>query len=175
MNKLIILIFVLFIFNCKAQDKDVIITDTIVVDTLKFHNLVFKKCPGIMSGIPCLRYLQLINGRVPKRKNIINECDNIIYQMDNQNLILNLNDYKYNPLFKDFIRIDKKGIKSELFLLTNVDSKKKWQLIEGMYVNAKIYIVKMKLTLINKILENNIMINLSSDYADVYLIVNSTD
>ncbi|WP_438966489.1 hypothetical protein [Flavobacterium sp.] len=103
MNKLIILIFVLFIFNCKAQDKDVIITDTIVVDTLKFHNIVFKKCPGIMSGIPCLRYLQLINGSVPKRKNIINECDNIIYQMDNQNLILNLNDYEYNPLFKDFI------------------------------------------------------------------------
>lgn len=176
MNKLITLFFILFIFKCNAQEKDIIITDTIVIDTLKFHNILFKKCPGIMSGIPCLRNLQLINGSVPKRKNIINECNNVIYQIDNQNLILNLNDYKYNSFFNDFIQLDKKEIKkSEFFLLTNIDPQKKWQLIEGIYVNSKMYIVKMKLTIINKILENNIMVNLSSNYAEVYLIVNSTD
>lgn len=40
---------------------DVVITDTIYKDVLKTSHILVENCPGFLSGLPCLRYIQYLD------------------------------------------------------------------------------------------------------------------
>jgi hypothetical protein len=168
-SKLIIVFF--FVSNVIiAQDNyDYRVVDTIFFKEIKAHNISFEKCPGILSGIPCTRYLNFLDEKKPNKWNIESNRRNLFYKfLDDEILILNVKDLNSN-VFKELIT-DKNDVST--FKIRTLNKKGKFYTNEIVFINLKAYKISIKRDLINQLLRNNIMIKTSKVYIDIYLIYN---
>lgn len=169
-----IISFILLIvpFYVIGQNKDFQIIDYVKVDTLKFKNIIYKQCPGILSGVPCHRYLLLANSKKESICKIKKKSSNkVYYEINEEKIILIFDEFKRNPFFKDFINDQITYSNSNFVLLSKVKNRKKFQVIDGFFSNVTFYEIQIKVETLNHLLNKNIMINSVNNYVTVLLII----
>lgn len=168
-TKLFLLLAIFCNIIC-AQEKDFgyKVIDTIHFKELKAYHITFEKCPGIMSGIPCTRYLNYLAKQEPTKCKIKN-YKHLSYEFEQDNiLIFDIQDADNNIFNKLNIDIYDKSN----FTIKKLKKKGKFYVNEILYSNLKVYKILMKKDLINELLFKNIMVNSNEDYISVYLIYN---
>lgn len=169
-----IILIVLYATGLYSQEKlpDVIITDTIYKDVLKTSHILVEKCPGFLSGLPCLRFIQHMDNLKFSKKNIITNDKKIFYKLSKDGIIvLDINEMaNYQLLFKG-LKIDNNNKKS-MELSKCIYNKKKIAIQEATYSNVMIYVAKVRLSKLNEILFTNIMVQTKEEYVNTYLIYN---
>ncbi len=170
--KYLLLFLCSFTFAQNDINSDIIISDTIHLNSLESYNVTYEKCPGSLSGIPCYRYLFYLGKEKPSKSKILDlKTNNLYYKfISGEILILDIkNNFKFNPLFSNLKRDEDD---SSSFNMSVFTKKNKFYFSSVKFNNIKIYVAKMKKISINKLLYSNIMINSDNDYIDVYLIYN---
>jgi len=169
-----ILLIVLSTTGVYSQEKlpDVVITDTIYKDVLKTSHILVEKCPGFLSGLPCLRYIQYIDKLKFSKKDIITNDKEVFYKLSKDGIVvLDINEMvNYQLLFQD-LKIENND-KNSMELSRCIYRKRKITIKEATYSNAMVYVAKVRVSKLNEILFTNIMLQTDEEYVDAYLIYN---
>lgn len=170
MKYFLIFLFLFLKINSVSQELKFKVIDTLYFKDLTVNNIIYEKCPGYLSGLPCYKSINFIDFRNPKKKLLVSKGTNLYYHFfDNETLLFNLKDDFDNFFFN----LKKDTIDVNRFDVLPITKKRKYCNNSLIYKNLKVYKILIKKDIINSIIRNNIKIKSNEIYLIIYIIYNS--